>query len=132
MRLYLRSADRRPDPPPLRTNDRAVILAGLAVWAVLLAAALALHSRLVADGRGWWMWTPVAGIVLGLYGLRYVRKRDARPAADPSPSPTPAGTAPTGTTPTGTAPTDTAAADITPADTAPAPPAREGTQARRS
>lgn len=117
MRLYLRSADRRPDPPPLRTNDRAVILAGLAVWAVLLVAALALHSRLAAAGRGWWVWTPVAGIVLGLYGLHYVRKRDTRPTADRSPSPAPADTAPTGTAA---------------ADPAPAPPAREGTQARRS
>ena len=81
MRLYQRSADRRPDPPPLRTDDRATVLAGIAVWAVLGVVALALHDRLQADGRGWWVWTPVAGVLLGLAGLRYVSRR-SRPRRD--------------------------------------------------
>lgn len=78
MRLYLRSADRRPDPPPLRTNDRAVILVGMAVWAGLLIVALVLHSRLVEQGRGWWVWTPLAGLTLGCYGLYHVHRRQSR------------------------------------------------------
>lgn len=76
MRLYLRSVDRRPDPPPLRTNDRAVILVGMAVWAVLLVLAVVARHRLSADGHGWWVWTPVAGLALGCYGLYYVRRRE--------------------------------------------------------
>lgn len=76
MRLYLRSADRRPDPAPLETNDRAVVLFGITVWAILLVVALAMHSRLESQGRGWWVWTPVAAIGLGLYGLHYLRRRD--------------------------------------------------------
>lgn len=76
MRLYLRSTDRRPDPPPLRTNDRLVVMVGMAVWAVLFLVALALHSRLEEQGRGWWIWTPLAGLALGFYGLHYLRKRD--------------------------------------------------------
>ena len=78
MRLYVRSADRRPDPPPLRTDDRRAVLVGMGVWAVLLVAALVFHGRLAADGRGWWVWTPVVALALGLYGLRYIRRRDER------------------------------------------------------
>jgi hypothetical protein len=76
VRLYLRSTDRRPDPPPLETNDRAVVLFGIVVWAVLLVIALVMYSHLEAEGRGWWVWTPVVAIVLGLYGLRYIRRRE--------------------------------------------------------
>jgi hypothetical protein len=72
------------------TNDRAVVLLGVGVWAVLLVVALLTRSRLQAEGRGWWVWTPVAAIVLGLYGLRYIRHRDERRAAAPDPAaPTP-------------------------------------------
>ena len=76
MRLYLRSADRRPDPAPLRTNDRAAILVGMAVWAVLLVLAVLARHRLAEDGHGWWVWTPVAGLALGAYALYYVHRRD--------------------------------------------------------
>jgi hypothetical protein len=78
VRLYLRSADRRPDPPPLLTDDRATVLFGMVVWAVLLVAALVFRDRLDADGHGWWVWTPAVGIVLGMYGLYYLHRRDRR------------------------------------------------------
>ncbi len=90
MRLYLRSADRRPDPPPLRTNDRAAILVGMAVWAILLIVALLMRSWLDERGRGWWVWTPVAGLVLGCYGLYYVWRRDQRAASPGTPGAEPA------------------------------------------
>ena len=35
----------------------------------------AILERLVADGRGWWTWTAVAGIAGGLLGLLYIRRR---------------------------------------------------------
>lgn len=75
MKIYLRSNERRPDPPPLQTDDRQVVLIGTAVWTVLLVLAVIFHDRLAADGRGWWVWTPVVGIALGLYGLRYLRRQ---------------------------------------------------------
>ncbi|MFN0282749.1 MAG: DUF2530 domain-containing protein [Kineosporiaceae bacterium] len=78
MRLYVRSRDRRPDPAPLRTDDRTAVLVGTGVWAVLLVAALLSYQRLADDGRAWWVWTPVVGIALGLYGLRYIRTRTPR------------------------------------------------------
>ena len=75
MRLYLRSHDRRPDPAPVPTNDRTTVLIGMAVWAVLWVLALAFHTRLADAGHGWWIWTPPAGILLGVWGLRYLHSR---------------------------------------------------------
>lgn len=80
MRIYLRSSERRPDPAPLETDDRPVVWAGIAVWVVLLVLAVVFHDRLVEDGRGWWVWTPVVGIALGALGLRTVTRRLRRPA----------------------------------------------------
>jgi hypothetical protein len=78
VRLYLRTHDRRPDPPPLPTNDRAVILVGITIWFLLWGLSLLFHSRLAAAGNGWWIWTPPGGIALGLFGLRYLRGRERR------------------------------------------------------
>ena len=74
MPLYQRSAGRRPDPEPLRTDDRATILVGIGLWAVALVVTLVLHGRLAADGRGWWTWTALAGLGLGVLGLDYLRR----------------------------------------------------------
>ncbi len=78
MRLYQRSADRRPDPEPLRTDDRATILVGIGAWVVALVVTLVLHDRLAAGGRGWWTWTALVGIGLGLVGLDYLRRHERR------------------------------------------------------
>ena len=78
MRIYLTSSERKPDPEPLPTNDRRTVLVGMAVWAVLWVAALVLHGRLAASGRGWWIWTPPVAIALGFAGLRYLRGRERR------------------------------------------------------
>jgi hypothetical protein len=74
VRLYQRSADRRPDPPPLDTDDRATVIVGIGLWAVALVLALLFSSRLAEQGRSWWAWTALAGIGLGLVGLLYVRR----------------------------------------------------------
>ena len=72
MPLYVRSAERRPDPAALASNERGFVWAVTAVWAVLLVAALVMHSRLDAEGRGWWVWTPVVAVPLGVYGVRWL------------------------------------------------------------
>ena len=78
MRLYLRSEDRRPDPAPLRTNDRAAVLVGVAGWALLWVVFALMRTALAGSGRGWWLWTPPAGILLGLLGLVYLHRLGGR------------------------------------------------------
>jgi hypothetical protein len=72
--LYQRSAGRRPDPPPLATNDRVTVLIGIGLWVVALVVTLVMRGRLADEGRTWWIWTALTGIVLGLAGLVYLRR----------------------------------------------------------
>ncbi|MEU6041653.1 DUF2530 domain-containing protein [Actinomadura sp. NPDC047616] len=60
---------RRPDPPPLETNDVRVAVAGTAAWAVALVVLLIVG---LPDERQWWLWVCVAGIVTGLFGVWYI------------------------------------------------------------
>lgn len=68
---------RRPDPLPLETDDVPVVVAGTALWALALLALLPFTGRLADDGRLWWLWTCAAGIAVGLFGIRYCRRRRA-------------------------------------------------------
>ncbi len=72
MRLYLRDSERRPDPEPVKTDDRTAVLAGLGLWIVALVVA-----TLVA-GQGAALWTCLAGIVIGAGLLTYVEARTRR------------------------------------------------------
>ncbi|WP_169986510.1 DUF2530 domain-containing protein [Microbispora sp. H10836] len=67
-------SERHPDPMPLRTRDTITILTGTVLWAIALAVVLLVVRP--ADHRP--AWVCVAGIGLGLFGLWYVRRRDAR------------------------------------------------------
>ena len=58
-------------PPPLEANDQLVTGVVAAGWAVALIVLLIVRDRLPADAR-WWIWTCVAGLVMGLFGLWYV------------------------------------------------------------
>jgi len=62
---------RRPAPPPLEANDQLVAAVGTAAWAVALVVLLILREQIPADER-WWIWTCVAGLAMGLFGLWYV------------------------------------------------------------
>ncbi len=59
---------------PLRTRDTRTILVGTALWAIALAVVLLVVRP--ADPRP--VWVCVAGIGLGLFGVLYIRRRDAR------------------------------------------------------
>jgi hypothetical protein len=59
-----------PDPQ-LRTI--VLVRWGIVVWAVALVVLLA-APELRTDGRGWWLWVPVAGIVLGALGHAYLAR----------------------------------------------------------
>jgi ABC-type nickel/cobalt efflux system permease component RcnA len=76
-------APRLTPPPPLEANDQLVTGTVAAGWAVALIVLLIVRDRLPADAR-WWIWTCVAGLVMGLFGLWYVprlKRGRARAAA---------------------------------------------------
>ncbi|MEV0583904.1 DUF2530 domain-containing protein [Nonomuraea sp. NPDC050310] len=60
-----------PDPEPIATNDQTTILVGTGLWALALVALLLFPP---APQYSWWVWTCVAGIVGGLFGLWFVRR----------------------------------------------------------
>ena len=66
---------RRPDPPPLQTNDAAVVLVGTSLWAGALLVLGVLELGDLAPVRDWWMGMCAYGVALGLFGLWYVRRR---------------------------------------------------------
>ncbi len=66
----------RPDPAPLETDDVTVVAVITAAWTAALAVLLVL--RLAGqDVHGWWLGMCGYGIALGLYGVRYCRRRHA-------------------------------------------------------
>ena len=77
------SRSRLPAPPPLEANDPLVTAAGTAGWAVALVVLLVLRSQIPPAER-WWLWTCVAGVVMGLFAQWYVprlKRARARSAA---------------------------------------------------
>ena len=69
MRLWLKDSERRPDPAPVKTDDRKAMLVGLALWLVGLVVLLLFLGSLIAAGLTSWLWTCVVGLALGLLGL---------------------------------------------------------------
>lgn len=58
-------------PPPLEANDQLVAAVVTAGWAVALVVLLIVYSDIPAHER-WWLWTTVAGLGQGVFGLFYV------------------------------------------------------------
>ena len=69
--------ERREDPPPYELDDVRVVAVGTALW-VLVLVVLLVADLAGARVPGWWPLMCVAGIVLGLLGLRVTRRRAAR------------------------------------------------------
>lgn len=74
----------RPAPPPPReANDLLVTGVITAAWAVALLVLFVVRGSLPGNER-WWVWTCLAGLVMGLFGLWYVpvlKRGRARAAA---------------------------------------------------
>lgn len=66
---------RRPDPPPLPTDNRLPALAGLAAWLVAGIVLALLHTTVLRHGDGWWYETVGTGLLIGLIGLALVARR---------------------------------------------------------
>jgi len=73
---------RRPDPPPLKTDDVRTVIVGTVVWTVALVALLPFYGRLDRADRLWLYWACLCGIALGGIGVYYCRRRDAAIARD--------------------------------------------------
>jgi len=71
VKLSRGEAERPSPPPPLEANDQLVAGVVTAGWAIALVVLLIVRDSLPADER-WWIWTCVAGLVLGLFALWYV------------------------------------------------------------
>jgi hypothetical protein len=59
----------------METDDVRVVALGTGLWLVALAATLVFHDRLAEHDNGDWVWVALAGVFLGLVGLRHVRRR---------------------------------------------------------
>jgi hypothetical protein len=73
---------RTPDPATAvvaaEFSEGAPVAVGTAVWALLLVIGLFIRPDLIDSGRGWWIWSAVSGVILGLIGYLYLRRRQAR------------------------------------------------------
>jgi hypothetical protein len=65
---------KRPDPPPLETNDVTVVAVITAGWALALVVLVVLRLT-GSEVRDWWLGMCLYGIALGLFGVRYCRRR---------------------------------------------------------
>ncbi|MGH3389466.1 MAG: DUF2530 domain-containing protein [Actinomadura sp.] len=60
---------RRPDPPPLETDDVRIAAVGAGAWAVALVVLLLIG---LPEADRWWLWVCVTGVVTGLFGVWYI------------------------------------------------------------
>ena len=86
MKLTREQAERPSPPPPLEADDVLVVRVITAGWAIALVVLLIVRGSLPA-GERWGVWTCVAGLAFGVFGLWYIprlKRGRARAAADQS------------------------------------------------
>ena len=74
--------DRRPDPPPLKTDDARTVAVGTALFAAAFVGLLPFYGDLERDGRLWLLWMCVCGMALGGIGAYYCKRRERAIARD--------------------------------------------------
>jgi hypothetical protein len=67
----------REAPEPLEGDIFRTVLVGTAIWAALFVVQLPFYGWYADRGHDWWIWSCLAGTGLGLFGLWYVRRREA-------------------------------------------------------
>lgn len=68
--------ERRPDPAPLETDDRAVLVVGMLLWAVAFVVLIVFfRDDLRRHHTTFWLWSCGLGFVMGFYGLWFVSRR---------------------------------------------------------
>jgi hypothetical protein len=68
---------------PLDVTGVRTLSVGVGLWLVAFVALLPFYSTLQDSGRGWWLWTCLAGFGFGLLGVQYCRRRRNRMAVAP-------------------------------------------------
>lgn len=70
----------RDAPPPVSAefSENAPVAVGTGVWALLFVIGLFIRPDLVESGREWWIWSAFSGVVIGLLGYLYLRRRRRR------------------------------------------------------
>src|SRR5690625_1075459 len=64
-----------PEVAPLDVDGVRTVAAVTVAWAAAVVVLVFYREQLVDDGRGWWLWTGLAGVGFGLLALEYTRKR---------------------------------------------------------
>ncbi|MCU1595148.1 MAG: hypothetical protein JWO12_2540 [Frankiales bacterium] len=73
--------ERRPDPEPLETNDVVITAGGAVLWAVAHVVLLVLKAA-GSDIHDWWLGMCAYGVALGVFGVRFVKRRERAIARD--------------------------------------------------
>lgn len=63
---------------PLEIDGITAVTVGTIIWTVATVICLVQLEQLNSSGRGNWIWICVCGVLLGLLGIRYTRRRAAR------------------------------------------------------
>ena len=63
---------------PLEVNGITAVTIGTGLWSVSTIVMVLMRDQLEASGRGDWIAIGVCGIILGLLGMRYTKRRAAR------------------------------------------------------
>jgi hypothetical protein len=69
------------DVEPLDVDGVRTVTVGCTLWLIAFLGMLPFYGRLEDDGHLWWLWTCLAGLALGLFGLEYCRRRRLARAA---------------------------------------------------
>ena len=63
---------------PLEVNGITAVTLGTGLWSIATLIMVLMRDQLEAAGRGNWIAIGVCGIILGLLGMRYTKRRVAR------------------------------------------------------
>ena len=72
------SPDSKTELTPLEVNGITAVTIGTGLWSVATLVMVLMRDQLEASGRGDWIAIGVCGIILGLLGMRYTKRRAAR------------------------------------------------------
>ena len=72
------SRDSKTELMPLEVNGITAVTVGTGIWSVATLIMVLMRDQLEASGRGDWVAIGVCGIILGLLGMRYTKRRAAR------------------------------------------------------